>query len=778
MNEACHKVPLSERTVQIITTLSAQAGVQSEFSLEQTSRNQVASRQRIKCSAKNSYSLTAVLYGPRDVSEDVGDWLDSIELYLQTPTFSHTDVPYHNPHKMLDSGMMTTCQLISLQQAPECSEIDSHPANALDIFTTRTFEEAKQPFLIRSPLHSHQKQALTFMQGRELGWDLDNDRSTNDLWRCKPDNFGRKKYVDSLTGNSYFKPPDGFRGGFLADEMGLGKTCSMLSLMVSSCDSLYNSSSALSQQATLVVVPLALLHVWEKQINEHLRPDSIRFLTYHGPMRRQYDSLAGLGIVLTTYNTVAKEWKSQKLKRSSEALPPLFRRLWHRIVLDEAHIIKNKDTDLAKAVSRLEGECRWCITGTPIQNRSSDIYSLLRFLKVYPYNNLKIYEETFVQPLKTNAVDVSPLRNLQKLMRTLAIRRPRTVIDLPARKEDRVYIDFTAHEAQIYEVAKQGVMRVIEQAFVDNQAYAGSSYINALQRINELRYICNHGAAPLRKRQAEARSVDEGDPESIQRELDLLVTGDSASLCANCGNDLSEEQENDNVYLHVAIPKTATAGSHLCVNCSPSIHPRSRQRPSAPSPPRSSELGAPISDGPEVNFMSSKIQVLVHEIKQLPPNDKCAIFSYWTSTLNSIGRALVSNNISHARYDGSMSRKKRESVLTSFTTSSDKVILVSISCGGQGLDLTAANHAYLVEPQWNPMLEEQAMSRVHRLGQKKPVRLVRFIVRGTWEEKIVALQERKRMLAELIVDGPGENAERLNGEEGRRQLAMLRDLIT
>lgn len=115
-------------------------------------------------------------------------------------------------------------------------------------------------------------------------------------------------------------------------------------------------------------------------------------------------------------------------------------------------------------------------------------------------------------------------------------------------------------------------------------------------------------------------------------------------------------------------------------------------------------------------------------------------------------------------------------------------ILVSISCGGQGhvysftfgfkdtltlttfirLDLTAANHAFLVEPQWNPMLEEQAMSRVHRMGQTKTVRLVRFVMRHTWEEKIVEVQKRKRTLADLVINGTRLK----DGEAGKKQMLV------
>lgn len=121
-----------------------------------------------------------------------------------------------------------------------------------------------------------------------------------------------------------------------------------------------------------------------------------------------------------------------------------------------------------------------------------------------------------------------------------------------------------------------------------------------------------------------------------------------------------------------------------------------------------------------------------------------------------------------------MSRTKRNAVLDAFATDPTiRVILVSISCGGQGLDLTAANHTFLLEPQWNPMLEEQAMARVHRLGQTKAVTLVRFVVKDTWEEKIVAVQRQKSFLAGLVVDRKGASG----GIEGRRQLYWLRELL-
>lgn len=166
------------------------------------------------------------------------------------------------------------------------------------------------------------------------------------------------------------------------------------------------------------------------------------------------------------------------------------------------------------------------------------------------------------------------------------------------------------------------------------------------------------------------------------------------------------------------------------------------------------------------------------------------VFSFWTSTLNLISHALDVHSIPHVRYDGSMSRAKRDAVLNSFsanTATTNKAILVSISCGGQGLDLTTANHAYLVEPQWNPMAEEQALSRVYRLGQTREVRLCRLVADKTWEQQIVRLQERKRKLAELIVDqgmldkaSTGNESPQqtiTNDNDAKKLMRFLRDLV-
>ena len=204
------------------------------------------------------------------------------------------------------------------------------------------------------------------------------------------------------------------------------------------------------------------------------------------------------------------------------------------------------------------------------------------------------------------------------------------------------------------------------------------------------------------------------------------------------------------------------------------MDPSANASPASASTPASSDPDSSTLEAP-APFISSKVQTLVQYIQQTAPADQCAVFSYWTSTLDLIQYALDQASISSCRYDGRLPRPKRDNVLAKFATPTPRIkaILVSITCGGQGLDITAANHAILFEPQWNPMLEEQALSRVHRIGQLKPVYLVRFVVKGSWEENIVSVQERKRTLADLIV---GEKKLK-KGDEGKKLLLHLRELV-
>lgn len=150
------------------------------------------------------------------------------------------------------------------------------------------------------------------------------------------------------------------------------------------------------------------------------------------------------------------------------------------------------------------------------------------------------------------------------------------------------------------------------------------------------------------------------------------------------------------------------------------------------------------------------------------------VFSGWTSHLDLIQIALEENKISSVRLDGKMSRTQRGIALDTFRDDdSVRVILVSITAGGLGLNLTAASKVYVMEPQFNPAAEAQAIDRIHRLGQTRPVTTTRFIMAGSFEEKMLELQRKKQRLADLSM-----NRDKLDKQEtAKRRLEELRSLF-
>jgi len=205
--------------------------------------------------------------------------------------------------------------------------------------------------------------------------------------------------------------------------------------------------------------------------------------------------------LMTLYSLHTIRWLESGRRHKPEAprsLTPLLATPWHRVILGEAHIIENRNTAISKAVSALKDDRRWCTTGTPIQNRSSDLYILLRFLILYPYDNLRNFERPFVEPWK-NSFASAGVHNLQSLFRAIAIRRPKPTIALTTRHEITQQVQFSAEEEHIYETTKKGVIDTINAAITQPELDAGRSYFNTLQRINDLRYICNHGKTPTQK---------------------------------------------------------------------------------------------------------------------------------------------------------------------------------------------------------------------------------------------------------------------------------------
>ncbi|CAN9254981.1 unnamed protein product [Alternaria alternata] len=156
------------------------------------------------------------------------------------------------------------------------------------------------------------------------------------------------------------------------------------------------------------------------------------------------------------------------------------------------------------------------------------------------------------------------------------------------------------------------------------------------------------------------------------------------------------------------------------------------------------------SDSEEV--LPTKVNALVDDLLKQTPGTKSIVFTFWSSTLDLIEKGLSRASITFTRYDGNTTPTNRSVALNNFRRNPNiSVILMTISCAAVGLNITAATRAYIMEPQWNPTVEEQALARVHRMGQTKEVTTIRYVMADTFEERVIETQQRKRELAELLL---------------------------
>ncbi|KAI1610625.1 P-loop containing nucleoside triphosphate hydrolase protein [Exophiala viscosa] len=287
-------------------------------------------------------------------------------------------------------------------------------------------------------------------------------------------------------------------------------------------------------------------------------------------------------------------------------------------------------------------------------------------------------------------------------------------------------------------------------------------YLNALEWLNELRLICNHGLMhPGKEWQGVLQKASSAGPwnkTKAKQAFATLVDAGSA-ICKLCqANMATGTGEADSLeHSKPSLSRCMTVICSSCIQnrlngeqvpgcgCNPAC-PKAEVSWAPETSNRPAEAGLPTIEEKKV---STKLRTLLQDLKQHEKAEKSVVFSFWTYTLDIIESLLRQHtSIPYARIDGNLSGARREQAIQRFQTDdSVRVILVSITCGGTGLDLTAASRAYLLEPQWNPMIEEQALSPIHRLGQTKEVNTIRYRVRNSFEEKVAMIQDMKRDIA-------------------------------
>jgi hypothetical protein len=405
-------------------------------------------------------------------------------------------------------------------------------------------------------------------------------------------------------------------GALLADDMGLGKTLQTLCAL---------------KAPALVVCPASVLFNWAAEI-ARFRPD-LKVSTYHGA-GRALDTSAD--VTLTTYAIMRMD------------VAALTTRPWDTLILDEAQTIKNPDSQVARAAYELPARFRVALTGTPVENRLTDLWSLFHFLHRGFLGGRADFEERYAKPIGEG--DRAAAARLRARIKPFVLRRLKREVakELPPRTDLVLRVSLSDEERATYDS-----VRAATQKEVLEQLSGGGNVLAALEALLRLRQAACHRA---------------------------LLPG----------------QKADN---------------------------------------------------------SSKLELLLETLEEaVSEGHKALVFSQWTSLLDLVEPHLRALALNFTRLDGSTS--DRGAVVKSFQEDEHvSVMLLSLKAGGTGLNLTAADHVFLLDPWWNPAAEDQAADRAHRIGQERPVFVHRLIAENTVEERILALQEKKRGLSAVATDG-------------------------
>ncbi len=376
--------------------------------------------------------------------------------------------------------------------------------------------------------------------------------------------------------------------------MGLGKTIQSISLILTnprpppSSNGDNNKTLPKSvEKGTLVVAPLALIKQWEAEIkNRLLDSHKLRVCVHHGPQRtKRFEDLRKYDVVITTYQILVSEHGN-----SSPDGPQVgcFGLHWYRVILDEAHTIKNRNAKATKACCALRAEYRWCLTGTPMQNNLDELQSLINFLRIKPYNELPVWKDQITRPMANGRGGVA-IKRLQFYLKAFMKRRTKDVLKqegalnpggkkttegsidngfkITERKIENISAEFSAAERKFYDRLEKRADKSLERMMGGQKL----NYASALVLLLRLRQACNHPqlVGGSMAQDNDALTVGQGlgsqtsrKPKAVDKDLDDvadLLGGLSVKTkqCDVCQVDLHKDE--------------IAAGSIRCTECEEDI---------------------------------------------------------------------------------------------------------------------------------------------------------------------------------------------------------------
>lgn len=439
------------------------------------------------------------------------------------------------------------------------------------------------------------------------------------------------------TGFKWFKTLSscGF-GGILGDEMGLGKTLQAISYIVS------EKEEEKLKEKVLIVCPTSLVYNWVMEFEKFASGVKVLAISGSKSERENYfESIEDYDVIITSYALIRRDIEFYESKK------------FHICIIDEAQHIKNPMSQSAQAVKAIKAPNRFALTGTPIENSLTELWSIFDFIMPGYLKTHGKFIKNFEGPIVKDK-DERALSELLKLIKPFILRRFKkdVALELPPKIEHKVIVEMTEEQKKLYFAYVSDYKEEMKKEIKDKGF--NKSKIKILALLTRLRQICC-------------------DPSSFIENY----TGDSGKYLA---------------------------------------------------------LYDILDDA-----LGNKHRVL--------------LFSQFTTVLGNINERLQKRGISTMYLDGSVPSSERMNMVNSFNNGAADVFLISLKAGGTGLNLTGADIVIHFDPWWNPAVEEQAQDRAHRIGQKNTVEVIKIIAKGTIEEKIYDIQEKKKEVIDKVLDG-------------------------
>ncbi|KAJ5154059.1 Zinc finger RING-type [Penicillium coprophilum] len=562
-----------------------------------------------------------------------------------------------------------------------------------------------------------------------------------------------------------------YKGGLLGDEMGMGKTIQAVSLIMSDFP---------QPDPTLVLVPPVALMQWVSEIKEYTN-GKLKVLVYHNsdakvkkltPAEiRKYD------VIMISYASLESIYRKQEkgfsrgetMVKANSVIHAIH---YHRLILDEAHSIKSRTTGVAKACFALEANYKWCLSGTPVQNRIGEFFSLLRFLQVKPFAcyfckqcdceqlqwtstkegrctecshtgfmHISVFNKEILNPIiegKTQQQRKDGLDKLRLITDHIMLRRMKQQhtksMELPPKR-------ITLHNEFFGEIEQDFSRSIMTNSTRKFDTYVSegvmlNNYANIFGLIMQMRQVANHPDLILKKKAQAGFNVavccvcDEPAEDAIRSQC-------HHEFCRQCAKDYIQSFQDDSK--HVDCPRC-----HIALSID-------LEQPTLAEYEESVKKNSIINRISMESWTSStKIEMLLYELfkeRSKSHTPKSIIFSQFTSMLQLVEWRLRHAGFNTVMLDGSMTPTQRQKSIEHFMTKPEvEVFLVSLKAGGVALNLTEASRVFIIDPWWNPAAEWQSADRSHRIGQQRPCVITRLCIEDSVESRIIQLQEKKANL--------------------------------